>query len=670
MTDANTGDAVNGAQVASTGSGGSGISAAAPGNRALPGGFYWLFSAQTGNQQFTATGPGGRGYATATATVTVAANALTRQDWALKAARLSSAGGISATVAMGSTATGKVTLTNNGTAPADVTLAGQDVSVPPDISLPSLSPGRAPKTAQPAARRPPAAVAPLHRIKVQGHIPRGALTLQFHSVTAAATRNPGPQLRQPTPSDAPWANIPGYPSGISDNYPTGVADNAVAADPVNGLVYSVGGFNGNGYQPVPAAGILASGYVYDPSTQQWSPIASAPQALEAPAAAFLGGKMYLAGGWDGTGNVSSRVYAYDPGSDSWSQAGTMPLGLAAASTAVLDGQMYLIGGCPTGNCAPVSDAVYRYDPGSNRWTQLASYPTAVEFAACAGIDGEIVCAGGLDNSGLKSTYIYHPSSNAWTQGADMPYDDWGMAYSGANNELQIAAGSTDNSSTLTNQAAQYDPVANTWTALPNANYTEYRGGGACGLYQVGGAGFNAFNRFVETPYADALPGYGQCDTGNGGVPWLSESPASVTLAPGQSATITVTMNADEASVTQPGAYTARLVVESNTPYQQMSVPVTMNVTPPRTWGEIAGTVTGANGKPLAGATVQIGTLGGTGQVSYTLTTDASGHYQLWLDHRYSPLQVIAGDSGYVPQIKTAKITEGNTTTLNFALQKS
>ena len=62
----------------------------------------------------------------------------------------------------------------------------------------------------------------------------------------------------------------------------------------------------------------------------------------------------------------------------------------------------------------------------------------------------------------------------------------------------------------------------------------------------------------------------------------------------------------------------------------------MNVTPPKTWGKIMGTVTGAGCAgtvPIAGAVVQIDTWA----AHYTLLTDASGGYALWLDKRNNPL---------------------------------
>ncbi len=641
VTNDNTGDAINGATVASRADpADSGISAATPADPNLPDGFYEFFSPLTGSQKFTASYPG---YQASTATVTTTAGGLTRHNWVLKAGRVSvNPASISATVGLGGSASQQVTFTNTGTAPARISLGEQDAGFTPQGVT-------------------AAAPAPLQRIKVKGRITPGAMALQHNLVmrgtSSSAPAKPGVAPKplvagSPMPDAAPWA-------GLAD-YPVPIMDNAVAYDGT-GKVYSVAGYDGTAN--------TASGYAYDPIAQQWAPIASAPQPLDVPAGAFLDGKMYLVGGWNAAIAPVASVYAYDPSSNSWSQTANLPAAIAAASAAVLGGQLYVIGGCTTARCSPASQAVYRYNPASGIWVRRTDYPAPVAFAACAGVDREIVCAGGVnpDNGqSSTSTYIYHPSSNTWTSGAAMPYDDWGMAYSGAGNKLQIAGGVTARSTAITNQAAQYDPAANAWSTLPDAANAEYRGGGSCGMYQVGGSA----GGLVPTSSAQVLPGYDQC--GLSGVPWLSENATSLNLAPGHSATVTVT--ADSSAVNQPGTYAATLTIGTGSPYPvqpAQGVSITLRVNPPRSWGKITGTVTGAaTGSPLTGATVQVGTLGGTGQVTFTLTTNAEGGYQLWLDHRYSPLQVIAFADGYQPQTKNAAVTQGKTTTLNFALQKN
>jgi hypothetical protein len=149
------------------------------------------------------------------------------------------------------------------------------------------------------------------------------------------------------------------------------------------------------------------------------------------------------------------------------------------------------------------------------------------------------------------------------------------------------------------------------------------------------------------------------------VSWLSESATSATLAPGATAKITVTVNANVPDITQPGTYNASLAVGTDTPYSVPGVSVAMTVNPPKTWGKISGVVSGPSGV-IAGATIQINTWA----ASYTLKTDKNGYYQLWLDQRNNPLQVIAAKDGYQPQVKTVKIKKGTNTTVNFALLKS
>src|SRR5258708_40186838 len=108
----------------------------------------------------------------------------------------------------------------------------------------------------------------------------------------------------------------------------------------------------------------------------------------------------------------------------------------------------------------------------------------------------------------------------------MPYDDWAMAYSGSGGKLQVAAGVTNNSAQVTNQAAEYDPSSNTWSLLPNANNAEYRGGSGCGLYKNGGTA----GGLSPPPVAGGPPG----DTPGGAedVARLFGGPAPCTVAPG------------------------------------------------------------------------------------------------------------------------------------------
>ena len=648
-----------------------GTSAAAPADPALPGGFYWLF-AGTGSQQFTAADGG---YATAGAAVSVRAGSVIKLGWALKAGQLTETGAsITASEALGQSATADVRFANNGTAPARVTLSP---------AAPGFTPTGGQDTARPRG-------APPRQIKVK--LGRRFTLAEFQDLEAAVAAGARSRAAggEAAPGGSSWANIADYPIQIKYN--------AVAYDPRTGKVYSVGG---DTYEPGVSSNnypAVENGYVYDPSHPgAWSPIASLPQPRVGAAAAFVGGRMYIVGGgavgyglnganhYAGEVTPTASVEVYDPSSNSWSQAAPLPRPIGVSpGAAVLGGQLYIVGGCPgygDVRCEssdepfqPVSTSgfsrsVYRYDPAANTWTQLASYPIPAEWASCAGIDGEVVCAGGVvggpaDQHFSKSTYIYDPVSNTWSRGASMPrYNILTEVVAGANGRLQIVGGGTflHGQSYFTNQGQEYDPVSNSWSALPNANFPEIFGSGSCGLYQVGGGSSIVGENLT---FADTLPGYDRC--GPVSVPWLQAGKTSFTVPAGQS--VTVPMTLDSSRVTQPGTYTAGLTVGADTPQQVPPVTVTLTVNPPKTWGEITGTVTSAStGKPIAGATVVIGTLGGSGQVSYTTTTESSGHYQWWLDDRYDPLLVSVAKDGYQPQAHKVSLTAGQATTLNFTL---
>ncbi len=643
VTDNNTGDPLNGAIVTNdTTTGQSGASAANPADPSLPNGFYWMFASPPGGDQFTVNDGS---YTPSTETVTVARNAVTHQDWPLQAGNLSvSASGLSVTQTLGAAKTKEVKLTDTGTEPVQVQLNSQSSGYTPM----GVKPGD--KAAHGSGRGEVGGAAVQ---KVKGHF-RPVASVQ-HKAAAKGSGTAGRlRLGPASPADTPWTALA--------NYPESIMENAVGYDTGTGNVYSVAGYNGSED--------VSDAYVYSGSSQAWSAIAPLPQALEAAGGAFLNGKMYVVGGWDTNGDALNTLYAYDPSSQTWSQQANLPEDVSGPAVATLNGQLYVVGGCTTGACSPTSDAVYRYNPGSNGWTQLANYPTAVTFAGCAGVGGQIVCAGGDDaDSGatLTSTYIYDPTSNSWSQGANMPYDDWGMVYGGSNGQLQIADGVTNDSTEATNQVIEYDPSSNAWSTLPNANDAEALGGGSCGMYSIGGGSTPS----TPTPYAEELPGYNQC--GTEAIPWLSLSNSKFTLNPGQSQTVAVTM--DSSAVSQPGAYTAQLGVQTDTPYQFAPINLTMQANPPSTWSKVMGTVTDAStGNPIAGATVQICTqydksTGTCGAVSYTLMTGSSGNYQLWLNRGYNPLQIVAAIDGYQPATKLTKLIAGVPDTVNFALSK-
>ena len=645
VTDANTGDALDGATVTSTADKTQfGVSAADPADPSLPGGYYWLYSSNTGESGFTAAD--GQ-YASTTAQVDVPADGVVEHDFKLGAGRLTvGRQSLSMTETLGAATSKTVTLGNNGTAPLQVSLGTSDAGFTQ------------------MAQSTEAGVAATPKTLVKAHT-----SLAEKTGKTGKTGKPAAQTRSGKPSAPPAGTSAGKQltapmnvaangswTGVAD-YSTAVMDDAVAS--YDGKVYVVGGSDGS--EPLQTAS------VFDPATGAWSAIADLPEPLSALSGQFLGGKLYVTGGWNLYGATNQHTYVYDPSTNTWSQAADLPVAVAAAGSAVVDGDLYIVGGCTTGSCTPMSAAVYSYDPGNNIWNADPAYPTAVGFIACGGVESQVVCAGGNGgSSSLDSTYTFAPGDTGWTQKANMPDDAWGAASATADGEMDVLGGAVENGSMLTNQNYGYDPTTNQWNTLPASPDSLYRGGATCGIYQVGGD-----SAAGPSQQAQYLPGYDQCGTG---VVWMFADQTTLTLAPGQKATVTVT--ADSSTVSQPGAYQGELTLDDNSPYAApLPVTVTMNVTPPKSWGKITGTVLDSSGAPITGATVAICTMydtqtGTCGPVTYTLQTDANGDYQLWLNKGFSPLEVIAAEDGYTPVMKIAKLSAGKTTTLAFTLNSS
>lgn len=153
--------------------------------------------------------------------------------------------------------------------------------------------------------------------------------------------------------------------------------------------------------------------------------------------------------------------------------------------------------------------------------------------------------------------------------------------------------------------------------------------------------------------------------GGGDVPWMELAPLALTLAPGESATVTVSM---DGSVDQPGTYTAAAAIGHDTPYEVEPVDVTMVVTPPRDWAKVSGTVTGTDCSgstgPLSGAIVQIDGK----KSSVTLSTDADGGYAYWMPSKNSPATLIVAANGYIPQTTDIQFRAGQEIVQDFHLQ--
>ena len=106
--------------------------------------------------------------------------------------------------------------------------------------------------------------------------------------------------------------------------------------------------------------------------------------------------------------TSRRFYRYDPGTNTWQSRAAAPHSHRLGAAAVLGGKFYVAGGFTGGGAdelTPVSDLDV-YDPKTNTWKTLAPVPTAGR-AVGAPLQGKLFVV--TDGH----AYVYNPATNTW-----------------------------------------------------------------------------------------------------------------------------------------------------------------------------------------------------------------------------------------------------------------
>ncbi|MGW8885699.1 S8 family serine peptidase [Streptomyces sp. NPDC055749] len=629
VTDRNTDEPLGSTKVRSPdGTSTTGRSGPTPDDDAVADGLYWSFLPTAAEQRLTATHDG---FTARTKDIEATEGQVTQVDFALAAGRLTATPGtVEIKQGMDGKTTREVTLTNTGTAP--VTTRTAESGGNPAAARTATGPGKVPS------------------LEVETEVTPSWIEPRTDAPAPAGRPDPAAVSAAASASGDDWSTIAPYPTSLMDPS-IGVHD---------GKVYSVGGFDGARTTP--------KGFVYDNLDQRWDPLPDLRAARQRASAAFIGDKLYIAGGWDNNGKLVGLTEVYDPKTGTWTGAATPPQGYAASGTAALDGKLYMVGGCGPANGTLEGDCgrtdVQVYDPASDSWTVAADYPVSAGWVTCGPIAGKLYCAGGMNSrKGLvKDAYSYDPVHDHWSKIAPLPVPAWASAYGSGGGKFMVTGGIRGGLVTgvATNEGYAYDPASDAWSPMPNTKYTLYRAGSACGFHVIGGAsgGWPGMTR------SQVLSGTDSC--GAGDVDWLSSDGAATTIEPGKSATLTVT--ADTAKLNQPGGYLAGLQILSDAPYATTVVDVALDVTPPRGWTKADVTVLSAKCEgeaiPLGGAYLELG----QGPSALARKSDGNGKASVWLPGRgVESLRVIAGKDGLTPDMTRVKPQRDGTTSVELTL---
>ncbi len=305
-------------------------------------------------------------------------------------------------------------------------------------------------------------------------------------------------LAQDAPLPGTWTTLASAPTKRTE----------VTAAVLGGMIYVLGGFAEPSLSNLSSMTITDRVEVYDPATDEWTTRAPLPVGLHHAAAAVVGNRLYVIGGYRqkflALWHPTATVYMYDTETDAWTERSPMPTPRGALAVAESGGKLYAIGGYDgTRNRAEVEV----YNPVGDAWTAAAPLPTPRDHLAAATAGGIVYALGGRVNQSyarnLPTVEAYDPAADRWTKVADLPTARSGITAGVIRDMIYVLGGEAPEGTFRTNEA--YAPKTDRWhSAAPMPTGRHGLGSAVVGdrLYVIsggptpGGSYSNANERFT------------------------------------------------------------------------------------------------------------------------------------------------------------------------------
>lgn len=248
---------------------------------------------------------------------------------------------------------------------------------------------------------------------------------------------------------------------------------AVAA--MDTRIYIIGGFETS--PPVPeAAGIVNPGTavveVYDTATSRWTRAPDYPFPVHHAAAVALGGAVYVAGGFDGSGLASRLVHRLSADSSQWEPVAAMPDARAAHAAVALGDTMYVVGGVPSPRWLSYQSGrhhvedIWAFEPQSETWTSVGRLHTPRDHLAAAALQDQICVSGGDIRGHWENTEVtecFWPGNLTHRILPPLPTRRGSLAAAALGNQIVFVGG--QNSTTTFATVEALDPATEEWRGL-------------------------------------------------------------------------------------------------------------------------------------------------------------------------------------------------------------
>ncbi|MBM3765341.1 MAG: hypothetical protein FJW32_08105 [Acidobacteria bacterium] len=264
------------------------------------------------------------------------------------------------------------------------------------------------------------------------------------------------------------------------NYPISATE--VSAAEIEGKIYAACGLTAEG----PTNGL----FVYDPLRDAWTAGARAPVAGDHCNVAAANGKLYLLGAIRiGSAFVDGNTYEYDPRRDRWSSVARMPTPRGASGVASDGRRIYVAGGT-------VANAFEVFDSQTNEWTRLPNMPTGRDHLTAQFTGGKFYALAGRNSRDVATVEEFDPAANTWRARRSAPTARGGVASAVVDGKIYVMGGegASGTPQNTFRQNEEYDPVADSWRALPDMPTPRH------GLYAA------AVGRAIFTPSGGPIAG--------------------------------------------------------------------------------------------------------------------------------------------------------------------
>jgi Kelch motif/Galactose oxidase, central domain len=228
----------------------------------------------------------------------------------------------------------------------------------------------------------------------------------------------------------------------------------VAAAAVGERIWVLGGY-------APDGATLATVEVYDTAADTWAAGPELPVAVNHAMAATLDGVLYIAGGNDGD-RPSTQVARLE--GDGWRPLAPLPQGRSAGGLVALDGRLYLVGGVVEGGLAADTQV---YDPAADRWSAAPGLPTPREHLGAAATGGKVYVVGGRVGGlggNLGAAEAFDPATGRWARLAELPTPRGGLAATATAGGQVVAVGGE--AAATFPEAEALDTDSGRWRSLP------------------------------------------------------------------------------------------------------------------------------------------------------------------------------------------------------------